>query len=138
MIIIIDTNILISALIRDSLTRRIIIGSGMNFVYPEISMNEIRKHEKMIREKSGLTDKELDRLLVSILDYVILVPTEVIKEHLSEAKSIMLDIDPKDVVFIAAALSFENSIIWSDDKDFDKQDKIKIVNTNQLAKLFEK
>lgn len=138
MIIVIDSNVLISALIRDSLTRRIIIGSGMNFVFPEISLNEIRKHEKLIREKSGLTENELDRLLVRILDYIVLVPIEVIKEHLSEAKSIMLDIDPKDVVFIAAALSFEDSIIWSDDKDFDEQDRIKVVKTKHFAKLFEK
>ena len=136
MIIVIDTNILISALIQDSLTRRIIVGSGMNFVYPEISMHEIRKYEKMIMEKSGLSKDELDRLLVRLLDYIVLVPTEVIEEHLQKAKNIMLDIDPKDVVFIAAALSFENPIIWSDDKDFDKQDKIKVVNTSQLAKLF--
>ena len=136
MIIVINTNILISALIRDSLSRRIIVGSGLNLVYPEVSMHEVRKYEKMIMEKSGLSKDELDRLLVRLLDYIVLVPTEVIKEHLQKAKSIMHYIDPKDVVFIAAALSFESPIIWSDDKDFDKQDKIKVVKTNQLAKLF--
>ena len=138
MIIVTDSNILISALIKNSLTRGIIIGSGMNFVFPEISLHEIRKHEKTILKKSGLTKNELDRLLARILDYVVLVPTEVIKEHLQEASSIMFDIDPKDVVFIATALSFENPVIWSDDKDFDKQDKIRVVKTKRLAKLFEK
>ena len=138
MIIVIDTNVLISALIKDSLTRRIIVGYGMNFVYPEISLHEIRKHEKLIIKKSGLTVDEFHRLLARILDYVVLVPTEVIEEHVREAKSIMCDIDPKDTVFIATALSFENAVIWSEDKDFDKQDKIKVVKTRQLAGLFER
>ncbi len=138
MIVVIDTNILISALIKDSLTRDILIGSGMDFVYPEISLHEIRKHERLIMEKSSLTKNNLDTLLARILDYVVLVPTEVIEEHLDEARKIMLDIDPKDVVFIAAALSFENPVIWSDDRDFDKQDRVRVVKTERLARLFGK
>lgn len=138
MIVVIDSNILISALIRDSLTRRIIIASGMNFVYPEISLREIRKHKGMILEKSGLTADEFDRLFEGILDDVVLVPTEVIRDHLEEAKGVMLDIDPKDVVFVAAALSFEDPVIWSDGKDFEKQDRIRVVKTKQFARLFEK
>jgi predicted nucleic acid-binding protein len=62
----------------------------------------------------------------------------VVEEHLERAKSIMLKIDPKDVVFIAVSLAFENSVIWSDDKDFDRQKDIKVIRTKQFAKLFEK
>jgi len=138
MIIVVDTNILISALIRDSLTRRLIVSSGMNFCYPEISLHEVRKHRKLILEKSGLNEAEFDHLLERLLGYVVLIPTEVVEEHLERAKSIMLKIDPKDVVFIAVSLAFENSVIWSDDKDFDRQKDIKVIKTKQFAKLFEK
>ncbi|MBN2331140.1 MAG: PIN domain-containing protein [Candidatus Aenigmarchaeota archaeon] len=138
MIIVIDTNVLISAMIKDSLTRRIILGSGLNFCYPEISLHELRKYEKMIIGKSGLEKREFDDLLERMLEYIVLIPTEVIKEHLERAKSIMLKIYPKDVVFIATALAFDNSMIWSDDKDFNKQDTIKIIKTNQFAEWLEK
>jgi len=138
MIIVIDTNILISALIKDSITRRLIVSSGMNFCYPEISLHEIRKHKKLIMEKSGLSEKELGSLLERVLEYIVLIPTEVITEHIGEARSVMLKIDPKDVVFIATALSFKNSIIWSDDKDFERQNAIKVITTKQFAKMFEK
>jgi predicted nucleic acid-binding protein len=138
MIIVIDTNILISALIKDSITRRIIVGSGMSFCYPEISLHEVRKYKKTIMEKSGLGQKELDLLLDNLLEYVVLIPTELIKEHLDEAKSVMLEIDPKDAVFIAAALAYGNSIIWSDDKDFHRQSRIKVIRTSQFARFFEK
>lgn len=48
----------------------------------------------------------------------------------------MFDIDPDDVVFIAADLGINNSIIWTDDKDFDKQTDIRIIKTKELVKLF--
>ena len=138
MIIVIDTNVLISALIKDSFTRRVIVGSGMNFCYPEISLHELRKYEKLIMEKSGLGRDEFDELLEKILEYVVLIPTEVIHKHMDRAKSIMLKTEPKDVVFISVALAFDNSVIWSDDKDFDRQDTIRIIKTGQFTKLLEK
>lgn len=135
MIIIIDTNILISALIRDSTVRRILINSGLRFYYPEASFHEVRKYKSMILEKSGLGDAGFERALGKILEYVALVPTETINEHLKEARTAMEHIDPKDVAFLAAALSYEPSVIWSDDRDFERQDRIKVVKTAQFVKL---
>ena len=54
-----------------------------------------------------------------------------------KAKEIMEDIDKEDVVFIAAALSQENSIIWSDDKHFEKQDKVLVLKTKDMVTLFD-
>lgn len=136
MIIILDTNIILSALIKDSITRRIIIQSGMNFYFPEISMHEIRKHKSLVLKKSGLSEEEYELILSKLLDYTVLVPTENILEHLEEAKSIMQNIDPKDAVFISAALSYENSVIWTDDKDFEKQNKIRILKTGDMFSIF--
>jgi len=120
MIVVIDTNVIISALIKDSLTRKVIIESGLNFVYPEISLHELRKHKKTIVDKSGLPEKDIDKLLDKLLEYVVLIPTEVVKSHLDEAKIIIQKIDPNDVVFIAASLAFRDAVIWSDDRDFER------------------
>jgi predicted nucleic acid-binding protein len=138
MIVVIDTNVIISALIRDSLTRKVIIESGLNFVYPEISLHELRKHKKTIIAKSGLPERDIDKLLNKLLEYVVLIPTEVVKSHLDEAKLIMQKIDPNDVVFIAAALAFRNAVIWSDDKDFERQKKVRVVKTRDFARVFVK
>jgi len=43
-------------------------------------------------------------------------------------------IDPDDTPFIAAALA-TNSDIWSDDKHFQKQNKIKVWKTEDLIGL---
>ena len=137
MILVIDSNILISAFIKDSYTRKIIVGSGLNLCFPEVSLGELKKHEKMILMKSGLSKKDYDILVNKLLEYVVLIPDEEFKKHLQEAKETMMEIDPDDVVFIATALAFKNSVIWSDDKDFEKQNKVVVINTNQLIKLFQ-
>ncbi|MBI4014875.1 MAG: hypothetical protein HY365_02890, partial [Candidatus Aenigmarchaeota archaeon] len=54
-----------------------------------------------------------------------------------EAKRIMDKIDPDDTPFIALALAVENDGIWSSDKHFERQNKIKIWKTETLLKLLE-
>ena len=44
-------------------------------------------------------------------------------------------VDQKDVPFVAAALTFKNEGIWSEDPHFDSvKDKIKVWKTKDLAK----
>lgn len=138
MIIIIDTNVLISALIRDSVTREIIMYSGLGFYYPEISLHELRKHRKLILKKSGLSEEEYESILGKLFEYVLLIPTEEIEKKLGEAKSVMLHIDPDDVVFIAAALAYSDSIIWTDDAHFERQSRIRVAKTRQFVRMLYK
>jgi predicted nucleic acid-binding protein len=133
--IVIDTNILMSALIKSSVTRRIILDSYFDFYYPEISMNELRKHENLILAKSKLRKKEYDELLENLLERVILIPTKFFSESLEEANNEMKLIDPDDVVFLACAISL-NADIWSNDGDFQKQKKVKVFTTEEFMKLF--
>ena len=46
MILVIDTNILLASLIRDSTIRKIIVESDWEFFYPEVSFHEVRKYHK--------------------------------------------------------------------------------------------
>ncbi len=55
--IVIDTNKLMSALIKDSLTRTIITTSGWSFYYPNISFQEIEKYKNVILEKSEMSEE---------------------------------------------------------------------------------
>ncbi len=135
MIIIIDANIIIAALIRDSFTRKLIILSKIQLYYPEIMLEELREHKDEIMAKSGLDENTYDRLLKTILKRVVIIPTEQITDYLSEARKIMESIDIKDTPFIAAALSYENSIIWSDDKHFKRQKVITVYNTKEIKEI---
>ena len=132
--IVVDVNIILSALIRDSITRKIILNSLFEFYFPEPSLHKIRKYKNYILEKSGLADDGYGKLMETLFKYIRLVPTEEIEKNWDEAKKIMEHIDEEDVVFIATALSLKDSIIWSDDRHFERQDKVKVLKTADMVK----
>ena len=131
--IILDVNIILSALIRDSTTRKIILNSDFDFYFPEPSLHKIRKYKDYILEKSGLTEEEYSHIMATLFRYIKIAPTWEIGKNWDEAKKIMEHIDPEDVVFIATALSISDSVIWSDDRHFDKQDKVKVMKTGDMV-----
>ena len=133
--IILDVNVILSALIRDSTTRKLILTSGFSFYFPEPSLRKIVKYKSYIMEKSGLTDAEYGEVVATLFKYVRLIPVEEIRKNWDKAKEIMERIDEEDVVFIAVALSIADSAIWSNDKDFEKQDKIKVLKTVNVLKI---
>lgn len=134
---ILDVNVLLSALIRDSSTRKIIINSGLDFYFPEISLNKIDKYKEYIIEKAEISEQEFARTLELLFQFIKIIPSYELDNHLEQAKTIMEHIDIEDVTFIAGALSKENSAIWSDDKDFEKQTKIKVLKTKDILELLE-
>lgn len=135
MIFVIDSNILISALIRDSTTRKILIESEWVFYYPEIAFHEIRKYKQMIIEKSGMTELDYSDVVSRLLKHIILVPEEQFSKNLKEANEILGKIDVDDVVFLATAMSIDNSKIWSNDPHLHQQNRIKTLNTEDVVKL---
>ncbi len=135
MIIIIDANILFSALIKNSKTREIILKSDEFFLFPSYIFIEMQKHKDDLLKKSGMLEKEFRRLLQLILSKVLIVPNEVLIPYQKAAWEIIKDIDPKDVLFVACALSYPNSVIWSNDKRLKKQTKVKILNTQEIVDL---
>src|SRR3989344_503221 len=134
--IVIDTNIFISALIKDGMTRNLIISSKDSLLIPEFEFDEIEKHKKEILEKSKLSESELNNLFSNLLKYVAVIETEKVIGYRGEAFEIIGRIDKDDVIFVATALAF-NAAIWSEDSDFQKQNKIKILTTKDMIKIKE-
>lgn len=85
--------------------------------------------------KSKMNKEEFDKLLELLLKRVILVSIEDLKMHKEEALEIVKDIDQDDAMFIACALAYPESIIWSDDKKLKKQNKVEIMNTIEIINL---
>ncbi len=135
--LIIDTNILISSLLKDSTTREILLNESLNFYLPEIVLSEVNKYLQYIIQKSELSEEEIKKLLNTILENLILVPIDEYEKKLNEGMKIIGNIDEKDAQFIALALSIENDGIWSNDKHFEKQKKIKVFKTIDTLNLLE-
>ena len=132
--IVLDTNILISALIKNSLTRGIIINSSHNFLLPEFELEEIENHKEEILEKSKLSKEDFYILLFDLLRYVKIIKLDKIINYRQEAYNIIGNIDEDDTIFIATALAFDCPI-WTDDKDFKKQKIIKIYSTSEMKEI---
>jgi|SRR3989338_3558437 len=134
--IIVDVNALISALLKDSTSRSLIVNSGQDFCFPEPSLHEIRKYKEYILEKSGFSELEFLIVFHAILHFIRIIPTEEISLHWDEAQKIMEHIDPEDVTIVATALSQENSVIWSNDAHFEQQNKVFVLRTEDMVRLF--
>ena len=134
---VVDTNIFMSALIKESITREIIINSGCTFLFPEFEFEELMNHKKEILKKSKLSDFDFNILLLNLLKRVKVIGAKRIVHNKKKAFDIIGKIDEDDVQFIATALTF-NCPIWSQDKHFKKQNKIKVFNTSEMIGIYER
>jgi predicted nucleic acid-binding protein len=136
--LIIDTNIIFSGLIKQSTTREILLNPDFEFYIPDYYNIEFKKYKSYILEKFNGTDAELDDLIKIIHEKIIIVVEDEYSNKMKDAEAIIGKIDPKDIPFIALALSIENDGIWTRDKDFTKQDVIKIYSTRDLISIYYK
>jgi len=61
---VLDTNVILKALIKDSVVRGILLGSSHEFLIPEYAIDETRKHLDLVAKKSGLSRGEI----ISVMD----------------------------------------------------------------------
>ncbi len=134
--LIVDTNIIIAALIKDSASRKIITHSEPDLMTINYSDKEIAKYKYLILKKAKIKEEEFNTILENLKSKIIILDDDLVKTRMNEAKLIMDKIDPNDTPFIAAALA-TNSAIWSDDNHFIKQNKIKVYTTKDLLKRTE-
>ena len=133
--VIIDSNELFSALIKDSTTRKIILEYDGFFLFPSFIFEEMQKHKEEILKKSRMSEEDFNKLLQLILKKVVIVPNEVLIPYRNEAFEIVKNIDPDDVLFVACALAYPDSIIWSNDGKLKKQSRVKVLNTQEIIKI---
>jgi predicted nucleic acid-binding protein len=132
---VVDTNIIVSATIRNSDTRAILLHPAFWFFTPEYALHEIEEHYEEIREKTGLADADCQKLIDALVSSVAVIPKSEFRKYLPRARQIMQDIDVDDTSFIALAISFKNEGIWSEDKDFQRQNAVRIWKTRDLVDI---
>tara|TARA_Y100000310_G_C20696549_1_gene826132 strand:- start:931 stop:1350 length:420 start_codon:yes stop_codon:yes gene_type:complete len=136
--IIIDSNVLFSALIKNSFTRRIILEYEGYFLFPEYILEEFEKHKDELFRKSDSEREELELLLILILKKCIIIPDEVLSKFCKKAEILVKDIDLGDTVFVACALAYPGSVIWSDDKALKGVKGVRVLNSSEIALLLSK
>jgi predicted nucleic acid-binding protein len=132
--LVIDSNCIIASLIKDGLSRRIILSPAIQFIAPEYTLEEISNYKKIICKKAKINYNEFDILLNLIFEHITISPKEDYESFFNYAKTLIEDID--DAPFIALCLSFKADGIWSDDTHFKTQKEIVIYRTKELALAF--
>lgn len=134
--LVIDTGILISALLKKSVTRELLLFPAIEFLLPEYALEELEAHKDSISRRSGLSQEEIDVVLSILMENVNIIPAAEIKANLKEAESIIGSIDPLDVPFVALALALKNDGIWSNDKHFENLKDIKVWKTSDVLNYY--
>jgi len=133
--IVLDSNILFSALIKDSKTRRIILEYDGLFLFPQYIFEEMEEHMDELLQKSKLPKQDFNALLSILLKKVAIVPNEVLLPHKKKAMDIVKNIDKDDALFIACALAYSESVIWSNDKKLKTQKVVGVLNTEEIESI---
>ncbi|MBI5253643.1 MAG: PIN domain-containing protein [Euryarchaeota archaeon] len=134
--LIVDANVIIAAMVRDSAVRRLMLTLPFKFYCPDFAFEEINKHLSLISRKNSLSIEENKRFLKTLSKYMKTVEYELYRRKLPEAEEIIGGIDEGDVPYIALALSLNNDGIWTEDRHFSRQNKIKIWSTEDLLNRF--
>jgi predicted nucleic acid-binding protein len=117
-IIVIDTNIIISALISGSRKVRYLLVKGdLQFISPKFVMVELFKHAPKIQKATKLSKDDVLELLSFIVNRIKFYEEDLISTgSWVEAMRLCRGVDEKDLPYLALALEFEAKL-WTDDNE---------------------
>jgi predicted nucleic acid-binding protein len=143
--IIVDSNIIFSALLRTQTTfGQIIFNSDRIFEFysPKYMRTEIRKHWSKLLRISKLTDNQLDESYYSLLTKISFIKEEIISQKIWEDSEKIVDgIDLDDTDFIALTIHLKGKL-WTGDKalydGLKRRGFNRIITTSEILKLWTK
>jgi len=130
--LVLDSNILFSALIKDSQTRRFITEYKGELLVHSFLLEELDKYKDFLISKSRLDGDDFEELVRTLLMNTKRVDFEETEHYLDEAESLVKYIDINDLQFVACCLAYPNSIIWSDDRALKRLRRVRVMTTKEL------
>ena len=144
MILVIDTNIVFSALLNPkSNIGELLIDTGNQFEFyaPEMLLFELDKYQDKIEKYTKLAKENIKIIRNTILDSINFISEDLISEKSwMQAFELTRLVDEKDTPFVALAIEL-NTRLWSGDRklqDLNKKKKGLIINTSEVSKLSQK
>ncbi|MFO7991901.1 MAG: PIN domain-containing protein [Thermoplasmata archaeon] len=131
--LVIDANILFSFFKKRSFTRDFILSHPeIEYFTPIYVFEELDKHKDFIETKAKIEDKVYDLITRELKEYVEVVDLKEIQVKWDTAEEICPD--PNDIPYFAVSLYIECPL-WSNDKNLKDQDKVKVLNTEELVEI---
>ena len=136
--LIVDANVLLSALIKDSKTRELLIDSRLELFAPEFLLREVQKHifsDPEVRRKINVLDSEISEFLSILLHRIKVFNKEEYSRYFNESSKLVKH--DKDVPYVALSLKL-GLPLWSNDKGLKEQSTIRVFNTKDLVEELSK
>ena len=130
--IVIDSNRIVAALLRDSTTRGILFNNKFDFVAPEFVKEEIGKHRDELIKKANINSKEFDILISLIFESVTLIPKIEYNKFVDKLKPEISD--PNDIPYLACCIATNSEGVWSHDPHMKEQDEVKVFTNIDLLR----
>jgi len=132
MILVVDANILFSALLKNSLTSELLFEENLKLYTADFIIDEFFKYEQILLKRTHRTRIDFIMMLHQLKEIVTVIPETEYASFIKDAKSISPD--EKDMIYFALALKLKCGI-WSNDKRLKSQNHIKIYSTAEVANL---
>jgi len=130
--LVVDTNVLISALLVKSKTYEIIVFGDLELLVPEYSLEEIEKHKDELCKRMGVSRDEFNLALGLILSHVTVIPRHYYHEF--ETRAMSISPDHTDFPFFALALA-KQIPFWTNETRLKKQNAVAVYNTEEILEM---
>jgi predicted nucleic acid-binding protein len=97
--LVIDANVVISALIADSKTRELIVTLEPDLLTPAFVYDEIENYEGLIVKKSGMVPDRVAQFVDLLFQYIEVVPADEFCPAIDRADEAIVDTYPDDVLY---------------------------------------
>ncbi len=131
MLLVIDTNIAVAALLRSGNTRTLIFSENFTLCSPDWLKDEIFSHKQEFKKKGNMNEKEFHDALDLLLENITTYPEEEYAHFKQTALKTCPKGHEKDWPFIALAIKLECPL-WTNDAALKKQNQAKIMTTKEL------
>lgn len=133
--IVIDSNRVFAALIKDHTTRSILFNRKFQFFAPSFIKSEIYKYKKEIMRKTKMTKEEINFVLRDIFNKIEIISYREYQDLIKYFKNKIND--PKDVSYLAVCKTIKAEGIWTHDPHFKEQKIIRIFTNIDFLRLSE-
>ena len=117
--LVVDSNIVIAAMLKQGITRELLMEAPIEFVSPEHMLGELRSHRALIAKRAGLSAAEFDLLFALVSEKISVVDSDTYKSTMAQASDLIGKHDLGDVPFLALALASKCGIWSYNEKHFE-------------------
>lgn len=130
--LVVDANILISGLIKNGITRELMLNNKLHLYTSDFIFIELLKHLKEIAKKAEMTIEKFTEMteILIVESKLKTVTKDEVRSYIETANKISPDID--DALYFSVALKL-NCAIWSNDRELKNQNLVKIYSTSDLV-----